>query len=64
MDDKMKTSRREALGIATIAVAAATIAGPAAARGATTQSTRPTTAELERAKRLYGGEFGGGRGAY
>ena len=64
MDDKMKTSRREALGIATIAMAAATIAGPAAARGATTQSARPTTAELERAKRLYGGEFGGGRGAY
>ncbi len=64
MDDKMTTSRREALGIATIAVAAATIAGPAAARSTAMPSARPTTEELERAKRLYGGEFGGGRGAY
>lgn len=67
MDDKMTTSRREAMGLASIAVAAAaavTMGGTAAARSPATQSARPTTDELERAKRLYGGEFGGGRGAY
>jgi hypothetical protein len=65
MDNKITTSRREALGFASIAVAAITIGTPATAAPAekTTGGARPTEAELERAKRLYGGEFGGGRGA-
>ncbi len=65
MDKRMTTSRREALGLASIAVAAVTIGAPATAApaGKMRDSARPTEAELERAKRLYGGEFGGGRGA-
>ncbi len=65
MDEKMTTNRREALGFASFAVAAMTIGAPvAAASGGTParSSVRPTAEELERAKRLYGGEFGGGNG--
>ncbi|QNQ08658.1 hypothetical protein [Sphingomonas alpina] len=60
----MTTSRREALGFASFAVAAMTIGTPVAAAsgGAAARSARPTAEELERAKRLYGGEFGGGNG--
>jgi len=67
MDEKLKASRREALRLGSLAVAAATIAAPASARSAVAPSpspaARPTADELERAKTLWGGEFGGGRGA-
>lgn len=65
MDEKLQASRREALGLGSLAVAAATIAAPASARSAVaaSPSPRPTAQELERAKTLWGGEFGGGRGA-
>lgn len=65
MDEKLQASRREALGLGSLAVAAATIAAPVSARstGAASPSPRPTAQELERAKTLWGGEFGGGRGA-
>ena len=65
MDSKMTASRREALGLASIAVATVTFGAPATAAPARKKpdDARPTQVELERAKRLYGGEFGGGRGA-
>ena len=66
--DKIVTSRREALGLASFAVAGITvagaaIAGPAAASTMAADPKRPTDAALARAARLYAGEFGGGRGA-
>jgi nitrous oxide reductase len=65
MDGKMVASRREALGLASLAAAAVTFGATATAASAGKKSddARPTQAELERAKRLYGGEFGGGRSA-
>ena len=65
MGNEMTASRREALGLASIAVAVVAIGSPAAAipAGKMPKSARPTEAELERARRLYGGEFGGGMGA-
>lgn len=61
--DKIVTSRREALGLASFAVASAALAGPAAASTMAADPKRPTDAALARAARLYAGEFGGGRGA-
>lgn len=62
MQDKTTTNRREALGLASLA-AAFVIGGPAAeARPeGMVSAARPGAAELERAKRLYGGELGGCR---
>lgn len=59
-------TRRDALGIATLAASMIVIgneAGIAApSRLETTASVRPTREELARAARLYAGEFGGGVG--
>ena len=65
MDEKLVTSRRQALGLASLAVAGAAVGAPAVASVATAGADprRPSDAELERVARLYGGEFGGGRGA-
>lgn len=62
MEDTTATSRREALGLASIAVAAISFGATPAVAASTAQqrSARPTAEEMERAKRLYGGEFGGG----
>lgn len=60
MEDKMTTSRREALGLASVAVAAISFgATPASAKTMAPGSARPTAEELERVKQLYGGELGG-----
>lgn len=63
MDEKLVTSRRQALGLASLAVAGVAVGAPAAAAAADADPRRPSDAELERVARLYGGEFGGGRGA-
>ncbi len=68
MDEKLVTSRRQALGLASLAVAGVAVGAPAVATAATTAVTgadprRPTDAELARVTRLYAGELGGGRGA-
>lgn len=63
MDEKLVTSRRQALGLASLAVAGVAVGAPAAAATAGADPRRPSDAELERVARLYGGEFGGGRGA-
>jgi|UPI000404AEF6 hypothetical protein len=65
MDEKLVTSRRQALGLASLAVAGVAVGAPAAAAAVSTGADprRPSDAELERVARLYGGEFGGGRGA-
>lgn len=59
-------TRRDALGIATLAASMIVIgneAGIAApSRLEKTASVRPTREELARAARLYAGEFGGGVG--
>jgi hypothetical protein len=65
MQNSQTRTRRDALGIATLAVSMIVIGGEAgAAAPATTgsASTRPTREELARAARLYAGEFGGGVG--
>ena len=61
MEDKMTTSRREALGLASVAVAAFSFGATsaAAAKTASPRSARPTAEDLERVKHLYGGELGG-----
>jgi hypothetical protein len=62
MQDK-PTSRREALGIATLAASfvmgAATVEASPAKPG---KSARPSREDLARARRLYGGELGGFKG--
>ena len=58
-------TRRDALGMATLAASMIVIGGDAAvaAPEATgVASVRPTREELARAARLYAGEFGGGVG--
>lgn len=63
MDEKLVTSRRQALGLASLAVAGVAVGAPVAAAAATgADPRRPSDAELERVSRLYAGEFGGGRG--
>lgn len=63
MDEKLVTSRRQALGLASLAVAGVAVGMPAAAARATgVDPRRPTDAELERISRLYAGELGGSRG--
>ncbi len=65
MDERMTASRREAMGLVSLGMAAAAASAPvikarAAEAGA---GIRPSREELQRAMRLYGGEFGGGRRA-
>ncbi len=61
-------TRRDALGIATLAASMivigneAGIAAPSRLETMGTASVRPTREELARAARLYAGEFGGGVG--
>lgn len=58
-------TRRDALGMATLAASMIVIGGEAATAApetAGTASVRPTREELARAARLYAGEFGGGVG--
>lgn len=58
-------TRRDALGIATLAASIIVIgseAGAAAPETTGAVSARPTREELARAARLYAGEFGGGVG--
>lgn len=58
-------TRRDALGMATLAASIIVIgseAGAAAPETTGTVSARPTREELARAARLYAGEFGGGVG--
>ena len=64
MHDKRTTSRREALAIAPLA-AALVIGGEAVeAKPAEPRKTvRPSREELARARRHYGGELGGFKGA-
>lgn len=64
MHDKRTTSRREALAIASLA-AAFVIGGEAAEAkpAGTRKPARPSREELARARRLYGGELGGFKGA-
>jgi len=64
MHDKRPTSRRQALAIASLA-AAFVIGGKAVeAKPAEPRKTaRPSKEELARARRLYGGELGGFKGA-
>jgi hypothetical protein len=59
-------TRRDALGMATLAASMIVIGGEAAVAAPETTraaSARPTREELARAARLYAGEFGGGAGA-
>jgi hypothetical protein len=64
MQDKTTTSRREALAFASLA-AAFVIGGDAigAQPVKTGKAARPRAEELARARRLYGGELGGFKGA-
>lgn len=63
MNRNVVANRREALGFASIAVAAAAVGAPAIAAAAPAPpSTRPTDEALARVVRLYAGEFGGSRG--
>ena len=57
-------TRRDALGIATLAASIIVIGSEATAapEATRTASARPTREELARAARLYAGEFGGGVG--
>lgn len=58
-------TRRDALGMATLAASIIVIGsepGAAAPEATKTASVRPTREELARAARLYAGEFGGGVG--
>jgi len=61
-------TRRDALGIATLAASMIVIGGEAGAatpsllEATGAASVRPTREELARAARLYAGEFGGGVG--
>jgi hypothetical protein len=62
MDEKLVTSRRQALGLASLAVAGVAVGAPAAVAATAVDPRRPSDAEMERVSRLYAGEFGGGRG--
>lgn len=62
MDRKLIASRREALGIASLTVAAVAVGAPSAAAARSPDRAPPTREDLERVTRLYAGEFGGGRG--
>ena len=58
-------TRRDALGMATLAASMTVIGSETAAAAPETTGTvsaRPTREELARAARLYAGEFGGGVG--
>jgi Helix-turn-helix domain len=62
MNQGMTASRRQALGLMSFGVAA-TAAGVPVVQIQTIETNRrvlPSREELERALRLYGGEFGGG----
>jgi hypothetical protein len=65
MQSRQTRTRRDALGIATLAASMIVIGNDTgvASRLETTASARPTREELARAARLYAGEFGGGVGA-
>lgn len=65
---KNHQTRRDALGIATLAASMivigndAGVAAPSPSETTGPASVRPTREELARAARLYAGEFGGGVG--
>jgi hypothetical protein len=61
MQDKTGASRRDALGIASIA-AILVLGGEAAEARPAKTGRRPSMEELARARRLYGGELGGFKG--
>ncbi len=68
MQSRQTRTRRDALGIATLAASMIVIgndtgiAAPSRLETAGLASARPTREELARAARLYAGEFGGGVG--
>ena len=68
MRSRQTSTRRDALGLATLAVSMvvigdeAALAAPSRQEASRTASPRPTREELARAARLYAGEFGGGVG--
>jgi len=68
MQSRQTSTRRDALGIATLAVSMvvigneAAVAAPSRLEASGKTSPRPTREELARAARLYAGEFGGGVG--
>ena len=64
MQDKIAASRRDALGIASLAAILVLGGETAEARPAkANKAARPSAEEMARAMRLYGGELGGGKGA-
>ena len=68
MQDRKTSTRRNALGIAALAVSMIVIGEEAATASPSGSGTRgklaarPTREEMARAARLYAGEFGGGVG--
>ena len=68
MQSRQTRTRRDALGIATLAASMIVIgndtgiAAPSRLETTGPASARPTREELARAARLYAGEFGGGVG--
>jgi hypothetical protein len=68
MQNRPTSTRREAIGIATLAVSMVIIANDASAAISSQMApvkipaARPTREDLARAARLYAGEFGGGVG--
>lgn len=68
MQGRQTSTRRDALGIATLAVSMvvfgdeAGMAAPSRLEAAGNASPRPSREDMARAARLYAGEFGGGVG--
>lgn len=62
MDERLVSSRRQALGLVSLAAAGVVIGAPAVSAAAPSVSRRPKDAALARAMRLYGGELGGKKG--
>ena len=63
MNDKMVTSRREALALVSLATGFVIGGDAARAQPVIGKAARPSKEELARAWRLYGGELGGFKGA-
>jgi hypothetical protein len=69
MQSRQNSTRRDALGIATLAVSMVVIgeetgtASPSRSVATEKAAARPTREDMARAARLYAGEFGGGVGA-
>lgn len=60
MDRLPMANRREAIGIASLAVAVFASGASAETKTSKPDGKKPSKEALDRALRLYGGEFGGG----